>query len=68
MSGGLFDRYPRLTIVLGHLGKVSYSIWRVITVSRNRRGDAGARKLGEYSARISISRRAVIHTPTLVSG
>ncbi len=30
MGSGLFDRYPRLTIVLGHMGEgLPYSMWRV---------------------------------------
>lgn len=30
MGSGLFDRYPRLTIILGHMGEgLPYSMWRV---------------------------------------
>jgi 2,3-dihydroxybenzoate decarboxylase len=30
MGSGLFDKYPRLTIILGHMGEgLPYSMWRV---------------------------------------
>ncbi|HEX4327881.1 MAG TPA: amidohydrolase family protein [Burkholderiales bacterium] len=52
MASGLFDEFPRLQIVLGHMGEgLPYSIWRV----DNRNGWVKAppaypakRKLGEY--------------------
>ncbi len=30
MGGGLFDEYPKLRVILGHLGEVlPFGIWRV---------------------------------------
>ena len=52
MASGLFDRHPRLQIILGHLGEgLPYSIWRVD--NRNAWTQASPRypakkKLGEY--------------------
>src|SRR6266850_1900130 len=52
MASGLFDRHPRLQIILGHLGEgLPYSIWRVD--NRNAWTKAPPRypakkKLGEY--------------------
>ncbi len=38
MGGGLFDRYPRLQIILGHLGEgLPYSIWRLDQRVKRRR-------------------------------
>jgi len=29
MASGIFDRYPNLTVILGHLGeRIPYDIWR----------------------------------------
>jgi gamma-resorcylate decarboxylase len=52
MASGLFDKYPRLAIVLGHMGEgLPYSIWRVdhrnAWVKAPPRYPA-KRKLGEY--------------------
>ena len=52
MGSGLFDAYPKLKIILGHLGEgLPYSMWRV----DNRNGWVKAkpnypaeRKIGEY--------------------
>ena len=62
MSSGLFDRYPRLTIVLGHLGEgLPYNIWRVDhRLAKSSRGCRRGESWGSISARISISRRAAI--------
>lgn len=52
MASGLFDRYPKLKIVLGHLGEgLPYSIWRVdnrnawVTLPK---GYPAKRPLGDY--------------------
>ncbi len=30
MTSGLFDRFPRLTVIIGHLGEtLPFSIWRI---------------------------------------
>jgi gamma-resorcylate decarboxylase len=52
MGSGLFDRYPRLNIILGHLGEgLPYSLWRVD--NRNNWAKAGHRcpakkPIGDY--------------------
>ena len=70
MSSGLFDRYPRLTIVLGHLGEgLPYSIWRVDhRLAKSSRGMPARRKLGEYlRSNFYLTTSGNFHTPTLVS-
>lgn len=52
MGSGLFDKYPRLSIILGHLGEgLPYSMWRVD--NRNNWAKAphkcpAKKKMGEY--------------------
>ena len=50
MGSGLFDRYPKLTIILGHLGEgLPYNIWRVDhRLSRTPRGLPARKTLSEY--------------------
>ena len=50
MASGLFDRYPNLRIVLGHLGEgLPYSIWRLDhCLARTPRGIPAKRPLSEY--------------------
>ena len=50
MASGLFDRYPRLNVVLGHLGEgLPFMIWRVDhRISQTPRGIPAKRKLAEY--------------------
>ena len=50
MGSGLFDRYPRLQIILGHLGEgLPYSIWRLDhCLSRTPRGIPAKRTMTEY--------------------
>jgi predicted TIM-barrel fold metal-dependent hydrolase len=70
MSSGLFDRHPRLTIVLGHLGEgLPYSIWRVDhRLAKSSRGMPAQRKLGEYlRSNFYLTTSGNFHTPTLVS-
>jgi gamma-resorcylate decarboxylase len=70
MSSGLFDRYPRLTIVLGHLGEgLPYSIWRVDhRLAKSSRGMPARRKLGEYlRSNFYLTTSGNFHTPTLLS-
>jgi 2,3-dihydroxybenzoate decarboxylase len=70
MSSGLFDRHPRLTIVLGHLGEgLPYSIWRVDhRLAKSSRGMPARRKLGDYlRSNFYLTTSGNFHTPTLVS-
>ena len=50
MACGLFDRYPKLQIILGHLGEaIPYNIWRADhRLSKDSRGMPARRKLAEY--------------------
>jgi 2,3-dihydroxybenzoate decarboxylase len=50
MSCGLFDRYPNLTVILGHLGEgLPYSLWRAEhRIRKSDRGYPAARPLGDY--------------------
>jgi 2,3-dihydroxybenzoate decarboxylase len=50
MGSGLFDRYPNLTVILGHLGEgLPYNIWRVDhRLSRTPRGIPAKKTMSEY--------------------
>jgi len=70
MSSGLFDRHPRLTIVLGHLGEgLPYNIWRIDhRLGKSSRGMPARRKPGDYlRANFYLTTSGNFHTPTLVS-
>ncbi|HEY5898656.1 MAG TPA: amidohydrolase family protein [Burkholderiales bacterium] len=72
MASGLFDRHPRLQIILGHLGEgLPYSIWRCD--NRNAWTKAPPRypakkRLGEYlQQNFYLTTSGNFHTPTLVN-
>jgi predicted TIM-barrel fold metal-dependent hydrolase len=50
MASGLFDRYPKLQIILGHLGEgLPYNIWRADhRLSKDSRGMPAQKKLADY--------------------
>jgi len=50
MASGLFDRHPKLTIILGHLGEaIPFNIWRVDhRLRKDARGMPAKKPLGEY--------------------
>jgi gamma-resorcylate decarboxylase len=50
MSCGLFDRHPRLQMILGHMGEgLPFNVWRVDHILRKgRRGMACEREIGDY--------------------
>jgi 2,3-dihydroxybenzoate decarboxylase len=50
ICSGLFDRYPKLTVILGHLGEgLSFGIWRVDhATTRDPRGITIEKKPSEY--------------------
>ena len=50
MASGLFDRYPRLNIILGHLGEgLPASMWRADhRIRKSPRGIPAKKKLAEY--------------------
>lgn len=71
MASGLFDKHPRLAIILGHLGEgLPYNMWRV----DNRNGWAKApprypakKKLGEYfQANFYLTTSGNFRTQTLI--
>jgi len=49
-GSGMFDEYPNLKIVIGHLGEhIPYDLWRLDARMRfSRRAYRGNRPLGEY--------------------
>jgi len=71
MASGLFDRHPKLQIVLGHMGEgLPFSIWRVD--NRNAWTKApprypAKRRLGEYfRENFHLTTSGNFHTPTLI--
>ncbi|MGA3128041.1 MAG: amidohydrolase family protein [Candidatus Korobacteraceae bacterium] len=50
MGSGLFDKYPKLTVILGHLGEtLPFLIWRIDNrIGKSPRGCPAKRKLDEY--------------------
>ena len=68
MASGLFDRHPRLTIVLGHLGEgLPYSIWRCDhRIAKLPRGIPARRSFTEYlRANFFLTTSGQFWTPTL---
>ena len=55
MGSGLFDEYPRLQIILGHMGEgLPFSIWRVDNANawiENPHHYPAKKKIGEYFQR-----------------
>lgn len=69
MASGLFDRYPRLNLILGHLGEgLPYVIWRVDhRISRAPQGIPAQRKLADYlRENFYHTTSGNFHTPTLL--
>jgi gamma-resorcylate decarboxylase len=50
MASGVFDRYPKVNVILGHLGEgLPYSVWRIDhRISRTPRGIPAKRKMADY--------------------
>jgi 2,3-dihydroxybenzoate decarboxylase len=50
MGSGLFDRHPRLQVILGHLGEgIPYSVWRLDhRIRKHPRGIPARRKMSDY--------------------
>jgi gamma-resorcylate decarboxylase len=72
MGSGLFDRYPRLKIILGHMGEgLPFSMWRVD--HRNAwvkapPGHAAARQIAEYfHANFYLTTSGNFRTQTLIN-
>jgi gamma-resorcylate decarboxylase len=69
MGSGLFDHYPKLNVILGHLGEgIPYSVWRLDhRISRTPRGIPAKRKMAEYlESNFYLTVSGDYRTPTLV--
>ena len=68
MASGLFDRHPRLTLILGHLGEgLPYSIWRCDhRIAKMPRGIPARRPLTQYlRSNTYLTTSGNFRTPTL---
>jgi len=69
MGSGLFDQYPKLNIILGHLGEgIPYSVWRLDhRISRTPRNIPAKRRMAEYlEDNFYLTVSGDFRTPTLV--
>jgi 2,3-dihydroxybenzoate decarboxylase len=69
MGSGLFDRYPRLQIILGHLGEgLPYSIWRLDQrLKKAPRGIPAQKTMAEYlSSNFYLTTAGNFRTQTLI--
>jgi len=69
MSTGLFDRHPKLQMILGHLGEgLPFNIWRVDHIVRKApRGIPCKREIGEYlRENVHVTTSGNFRTPTLL--
>jgi 2,3-dihydroxybenzoate decarboxylase len=69
MCGGLFDRHPRLTLILGHLGEgLPYNAWRIDHRLRKMpQGLPARRTITEYlRSNVFLTTSGNFRTPTLV--
>lgn len=71
MGSGLFDAYPRLQIVLGHMGEgLPYSMWRVDNRnnwSKSPHNCPAKKKMGEYfAANFYLTTAGNFRTQTLI--
>ena len=70
MCSGLFDRHPRLTLILGHLGEgLPYNAWRIDHRLRKMpQGLPARRTITEYlRSNVFLTTSGNFRTPTLVS-
>jgi 2,3-dihydroxybenzoate decarboxylase len=69
MGSGLFDRYPKLTIILGHLGEgLPASIWRVDhRIAKTPKGIPAKKTMTEYlRTNFILTTSGNFRTPTLL--
>lgn len=69
MGSGLFDRHPRLTVILGHLGEcLPFALWRTDhRISRLPRGIPAKRTMTEYMrAHFYLTTSGHFRTPSLL--
>ena len=70
MSSGLFDRNPRLQMILGHMGEgIPFNIWRVDNIVRKApRGIPCKREIGDYlRENVYITTSGNFRTPSMLS-
>ena len=72
MGSGLFDEYPRLKIILGHLGEnLPYSVWRVDNCNgwvEGRHNYPAQKKIADYFyANFYLTTSGNFHTQTLIA-
>jgi len=72
MGCGLFDKYPRLKIILGHLGEnLPYSVWRVDNCNgwvEGRHNYPAQKKIADYFyANFYLTTSGNFHTQTLIA-
>jgi predicted TIM-barrel fold metal-dependent hydrolase len=70
MASGLFDEYPALTVILGHMGEgLPYNMWRIDNCNAwvgQKRPFPAKRTLGEYfRENFYLTTSGNFHTPTL---
>lgn len=69
MCSGLFDEYPRLKLILGHLGEgLPFLIWRCQNhLNKRRRGMPAKRPLPDYmNENVWVTTSGQFHTPPLL--
>jgi gamma-resorcylate decarboxylase len=69
MGSGLFDQYPKLQIVLGHLGeRIPYDLWRLDHRLAKVPGRPAKRAMGEYFRRnFHVTTSGHFCTPSLIA-
>jgi 2,3-dihydroxybenzoate decarboxylase len=70
ITSGLFDRHPRLQLILGHLGEgIPYNVWRLDhRIRKSPRGIPARRTVGEYlRSNVYLTTSGNFRTPTLLS-
>jgi 2,3-dihydroxybenzoate decarboxylase len=70
MGSGLFDRYPRIQIILGHLGEgLPYSVWRLDQrLKKAPRGFPAQKTIAEYlSSNFYLTTAGNFRTQTLIN-
>jgi 2,3-dihydroxybenzoate decarboxylase len=69
LTSGLFDRYPRLQMILGHMGEcIPFHIWRIDHVLQIApRGNPAQRPVSAYLRdNVHITTSGVFHTPAML--
>jgi 2,3-dihydroxybenzoate decarboxylase len=69
MGSGLFDRYPKLTVILGHLGEgLPASIWRIShRIAKTPKGIPAKKTMSEYLRQnFVLTTSGNFRTPTLL--